>query len=247
MQRKESLNKSIISNLSNNNNNNNNNINNNINNNTNNNSLLYSNKKDINRIGFNNFDEVPDDNWINDNENSENKNNLEFSPFKQINSQNQSQKDNYVKFSIDETPKISQEINMSENNNNKYINEIKYMFHSKEIKIKNEYNENLINSSNNISRENCDNNLPLFKNSNSLDILPYKNKNEEKNVNKDEKTAKMIRELLGENNLEIIVNNTNFKKIKKLDLIYKKSNKAKIESGNFDIKFANKSNIFGEK
>ena len=247
LQRKESLNKSIISNLSNNNNNNNNNINNNINNNTNNNSLLYSNKKDINRIGFNNFDEVPDDNWINDNENSENKNNLEFSPFKQINSQNQSQKDNYVKFSIDETPKISQEINMSENNNNKYINEIKDMFHSKEIKIKNEYNENLINTSNNISRENCDNNLPLFKNSNSLDILPYKNKNEEKNVNKDEKTAKMIRELLGENNLEIIVNNTNFKKIKKLDLIYKKSNKAKIESGNFDIKFANKSNIFGEK
>ena len=245
LQRKESLNKSIISNLSNNNNNNNNNINNNINN--NNNSLLYSNKKYINRIGFNNFDEVPDDNWINDNENSENKNNLEFSPFKQINSQNQSQKDNYVKFSIDETPKISQEINMSENNNNKYINEIKDMFHSKEIKIKNEYNENLINSSNNISRENCDNNLPLFKNSNSLDILPYKSKNEEKNVNKDEKTAKMIRELLGENNLEIIVNNTNFKKIKKLDLIYKKSNKAKIESGNFDIKFANKSNIFGEK
>ena len=143
LQRKESLNKSIISNLSNNNNNNNNNINNNINN-TNNNSLLYSNKKDINRIGFNNFDEVPDDNWINDNENSENKNNLEFSPFKQINSQNQSQKDNFVKFSIDETPKISQEINMSENNNNKYINEIKDMFHSKEIKIKNEYNENLI-------------------------------------------------------------------------------------------------------
>ena len=136
---------------------------------------------------------------------------------------------------------------MSENNNNKYINEIKNMFHSKEIKIKNEYNENLINSSNNVSRENCDNNLPLFKNSNSLDILPYKSKNEEKNVNKDEKTAKMIRELLGENNLEIIVNNTNFKKIKKLDLIYKKSNKAKIESGNFDIKFANKSNIFGEK
>ena len=246
LQRKESLNKSNISNLSN-NNNNNNNINNNINNNTNNNSLLYSNKKDVNRIGFNNFDEVPDDNWINDNENSENKNNLEFSPFKQINSQNQSQKDNYVKFSIDETPKISQEINMSENNNNKYINEIKDMFHSKEIKIKNEYNENLINSSNNISRENCDNNLPLFKNSNSLDILPYKSKNEEKNINKDEKTAKMIRELLGENNLEIIVNNTNFKKIKKLDLIYKKSNKAKIESGNFDIKFANKSNIFGEK
>ena len=244
LQRKESLNKSIISNLSNNNNINNNNINNN----TNKNSLLLSNKKDINRIGFNNFDEVPDDNWLNDNANSEDKNNLEFSPFKRINSQNQTQKDNFVKFSIDETPKISQEINMSENiNNNKYINEIKDMFHSKEIKIKNEYNENLINISNNLSRENCDNNLPLFKNTNSLDILPYKNKNEEKNLNKDEKTAKMIKELLGQNNLEIIVNNTNLKKIKKLDLIYKKSNKNKIETGNFDIKFINKSNIFGDK
>ena len=191
---------------------------------------------------------MPDDNWLNDNANSEDKNNLEFSPFKRINSQNQTQKDNFVKFSVDETPKISQEINMSENiNNNKYINEIKDMFHSKEIKIKNEYNENLINISNNLSRENCDNNLPLFKNTNSLDILPYKNKNEEKNLNKDEKTAKMIKELLGQNNLEIIVNNTNLKKIKKLDLIYKKSNKNKIETGNFDIKFTNKSNIFGDK
>ena len=250
LQRKESLNKSIISNFSNNNDiNNNNNINNNnVNNINNNNSLLLSNKKDINRIGFNNFDEVPDDNWLNDNANSEDKNNLEFSPFKRINSQNQTQKDNFVKFSVDETPKISQEINMSENiNNNKYINEIKDMFHSKEIKIKNEYNENLINISNNLSRENCDNNLPLFKNTNSLDILPYKNKNEEKNLNKDEKTAKMIKELLGQNNLEIIVNNTNLKKIKKLDLIYKKSNKNKIETGNFDIKFTNKSNIFGDK
>ena len=191
---------------------------------------------------------MPDDNWLNDNANSEDKNNLEFSPFKRINSQNQTQKDNFVKFSIDETPKISQEINMSENiNNNKYINEIKDMFHSKEIKIKNEYNENLININNNLSRENCDNNLPLFKNTNSLDILPYKNKNEEKNLNKDEKTAKMIKELLGQNNLEIIVNNTNLKNIKKLDLIYKKSNKNKIETGNFDIKFTNKSNIFGDK
>ena len=98
-----------------------------------------------------------------------------------------------------------------------------------------------------MSRENCDNNLPLFKNTNSLDILPYKNKNEEKNLNKDEKTAKMIKELLGQNNLEIIVNNTNLKNIKKLDLIYKKSNNYKIETGNFDIKFTNKSNIFGDK
>ena len=90
--RKESLNKSNISIVS---NNNNNNINNNNNNNYNiNNSLLHSNTKDVNRVGFNNFDEVPDDNWLNDNENSENKNNLEFSPFKPINSQNPSQNTN---------------------------------------------------------------------------------------------------------------------------------------------------------
>ena len=67
--RKESLNKSIISNISNNNNNNLNLNNNNISN-----SLLRSNTKEVNRIGFNNFDEVPEDNWLNDNENLEDKN-----------------------------------------------------------------------------------------------------------------------------------------------------------------------------
>ena len=250
--RKESLNKSNISIVS--NNNNNNNINNNNNNNYNiNNSLLHSNTKDVNRVGFNNFDEVPDDNWLNDNENSENKNNLEFSPFKPINSQNPSQNTNLNKLSIEDTPKISQEVNISENNNsnNININDMKDIFHSKEAKIKNEFpdNINLIDNSNNLSKENCDNNsnLLLFKKASS-DFLPYKSKfNEEKNVNKDEKTANMIKELLGENNLDIIINNTDFKKIKKFDVFYKKSNKAKIETGNFDIKFTNKTNIFGSK
>jgi hypothetical protein len=250
--RKESLNKSNISIVS--NNNNNNNINNNNNNNYNiNNSLLNSNTKDVNRVGFNNFDEVPDDNWLNDNENSENKNNLEFSPFKPINSQNPSQNTNLNKLSIEDTPKISQEVNISENNNsnNININDMKDIFHSKEAKIKNEFpdNINLIDNSNNLSKENCDNNsnLLLFKKASS-DFLPYKSKfNEEKNVNKDEKTANMIKELLGENNLDIIINNTDFKKIKKFDVFYKKSNKAKIETGNFDIKFTNKTNIFGSK
>ena len=174
LQRKESLNKSNISNASNNNNIiNNSNTNNNINN-----SLLRSNNKDINRIGFNNFDEVPDDNWLNDNENSEYKNNLEFSPFKPMNSQNQSQNANLGKFSIDETPKISQDINNSENNNNINIKDMKDIFQSKEIKIKNEYedNMNLMNMSNNISKENYDNNLLLFKKTSSRELLPYKNR-----------------------------------------------------------------------
>lgn len=246
LQRKESLNKSNISNASNNNNIiNNSNTNNNINN-----SLLRSNNKDINRIGFNNFDEVPDDNWLNDNENSEYKNNLEFSPFKPMNSQNQSQNANLGKFSIDETPKISQDINNSENNNNINIKDMKDIFQSKEIKIKNEYedNMNLMNMSNNISKENYDNNLLLFKKTSSRELLPYKNKySEEKNLNKDEKTNNMIKELLGENNLDIIIKNTDFKKIRKFDVLYKKANKAKIETGNFDIKFTNKTNIFGKK
>ena len=245
LQRKESLNKSNISNASNNNNIiNNSNTNNNINN-----SLLRSNNKDINRIGFNNFDEVPDDNWLNDNENSEYKNNLEFSPFKPMNSQNQSQNANLGKFSIDETPKITQDINNSENNNIN-IKDMKDIFQSKEIKIKNEYedNMNLMNMSNNISKENYDNNLLLFKKTSSRELLPYKNKySEEKNLNKDEKTNNMIKELLGENNLDIIIKNTDFKKIRKFDVLYKKANKAKIETGNFDIKFTNKTNIFGKK
>ena len=250
--RKESLNKSNVSIKSNNNNNliNNNNINNNINNN---NSLLNSNNKDINRIGFNNFDEVPDDNWLNDNENYNEKNNLNFSPFKQENIQNeqnnQNSNVNTVKFSFDETPKISPDIKINEEN--KIIDN---MFHSKEPNIKNNFEENLVNSSNisnnNISQENNNennnDNIPFVKNTKSNVYIPLKNKyHEEKIINKDEKTLKMIKELLGENNLEIIINNTNLKKIKKFDVIYKRGNKAKLDTGNFDIKFNNKSNIFG--
>ena len=247
--RKESLNKSNVSIKS---NNNTNLINSNINNNNNTNSLLNSNNKDINRIGFNNFDEVPDDNWFNDNENSNQKNNLDFSPFKQENNlsnqNNQNSNINTVKFSYDETPKNS--LDMKINEDNKIINDI---FHSKDPRIKNNYEENLVNSSNiinnKISQENYDennNSLPIIKDTKINDFTPLKNKfHEEKMINKDEKTIKMIKELLGENNLEIIINNTNLKKIKKFDVLYKKANKAKIDMGNFDIKFNNKSNIFG--
>ena len=251
--RRESLNKSNISIKS---NNNNNLINSNINNN-NNNSLLNSNNKDINRIGFNNFDEVPDDNWLNDNENYNEKSNLNFSPFKQENilneQNNQNSNINTVKFSFDNTPIISPDIKINEDN--KIIDN---MFHSKEPNIKNNFEE-IVNKSNvsnkNISHENNnennngnnnDDNLPFFKNTKSNDCTPLKNKyHEEKIINKDEKTLNMIKELLGENNLEIIINNTNLKKIKKFDVIYKRGNKAKLEKGNFDIKFNNKSNIFG--
>ena len=243
--RKESLNKSNISLKS--NNNNNNLINNNINN--NNNSLLNSNNKDINRIGFNNFDEVPDDNWLNVNENYNEKNDLNFSSFKQENIQNEQNNQesniNTVKYSFDEANIISPDIKINEEN--KIINN---MFHSKELNMRNNFEENLINSNNisnnNNSQENNNDNLSFFKNTKINNFTPLKNKyHEEKIINKDEKTLNMIRELLGENNLEIIINNTNLKKIKKFDVIYKKGNKAKLDAGNFDIKFNNKSNIFG--
>ena len=236
--RRESLNRSNVSIVSNNNNLNNNINNNNINNNNINNSLLQSNTKDINRIGFNNFDEVPDDNWLNENDNSDYKDNLDFSPFKPGNSQNLIQKDNLIKLSVENSPKNSQNANISENNDNKInLNEIKdMMFYSKEPKIKNIFDENMINNSNNISKENCDNynnnQLPLFKKKNLF--------NEQNDLNKDDKTAKIIKEILGENNLEIIIKKTDLNKIKKFDVFYKKSNKNKIETGNFDIKFTNK-------
>ena len=236
--RKESLNKSIISNISNNNNNNNLNLNNNnISN-----SFLRSNTKEVNRIGFNNFDEVPEDNWLNDNENLEDKNNkMDISQVKPINDQNQNSNINTIKYSIDETPKKSQDINICKNNIN--IKDFGDMLHSNEMKIKNEFSENIINFSNNISKETYDEN-----NINTKVIKPLKDKYyEEKIINKDEKTAQMIKELLGENNLELIIKNTDFKKIKKFDIYYKKANKNKIDSGNFDIKFTNKTNIFGNK
>ena len=235
--RKESLNKSIISNISNNNNNNLNLNNNNISN-----SLLRSNTKEVNRIGFNNFDEVPEDNWLNDNENLEDKNNkMDISQVKPINDQNQNSNINTIKYSIDETPKKSQDINICKNNIN--INDFGDMLHSNEMKIKNEFSENIINFSNNISKETYDEN-----NINTKVIKPLKDKYyEEKIINKDEKTAQMIKELLGENNLELIIKNTDFKKIKQFDIYYKKANKNKIDSGNFDIKFTNKTNIFGNK
>ena len=233
--RKESLNKSIISNIS-----NNNNLN--LNNNNISNSLLRSNTKEVNRIGFNNFDEVPEDNWLNDNENLEDKNNkMDISQVKPINDQNQNSNINTIKYSIDETPKKSQDINICKNNIN--INDIRDMLHSNEMKIKNEFSENIINFSNNISKETYDEN-----NINTKVIKPLKDKYyEEKIINKDEKTAQMIKELLGENNLELIIKNTDFKKIKKFDIYCKKANKNKIDSGNFDIKFTNKTNIFGNK
>ena len=198
----------------------------------NNNAINRSNTKEMNRMGFNNFDEVVDDNILNEN------NNITVSPiindkidkintFLEMN--NGSKEISYNK---------NENINENIDDKNEYINLINQ-------KIKNE-DENINNNNVNFFKENnnyINNNMTLRRGSN------YENKNykyDEKVINKDEKTLKMIKELLGENNLDIIIQNTNFTKIKKFDIFLKKSNKSKIDKSNFDIKFKNK-NFFENK
>ena len=204
----------------------------NISNNCNTNAINRSNTKEMNRMGFNNFDEVVDDNILNEN------NNITVSPiindkidkintFLEMN--NGSKEISYNK---------NENINENIDDKNEYINLINQ-------KIKNE-DENINNNNVNFFKENnnyINNNMTLRRGSN------YENKNykyDEKVINKDEKTLKMIKELLGENNLDIIIQNTNFTKIKKFDIFLKKSNKSKIDKSNFDIKFKNK-NFFENK
>ena len=212
LQRKDSLNNTIISNKSFNNNNN---------------ILKSSNTKEINRIGFNNFDEVLDDNLLNDNNN----NNLYISPIK--------------KDKINTFLEINKNGNERNNSKNKKNNENNTNINNEEMKIE---NENIINNENSIIKENNneinknDNNMILYKKSSFENKNNSNNKYDEKIINKNEKTIRMIKELLGENNLDIIIKNTNFKKIKKYD-IYLKNNKSKIDKGKFVIKFDKKNYI----
>ena len=204
----------------------------NISNNYNNNAINRSNTKEMNRMGFNNFDEVVDDNILNEN------NNITVSPiindkidkintFLEMN--NGSKEISYNK---------NENINENIDDKNEYINLINQ-------KIKNE-DENINNNNVNFFKENnnyINNNMTLRRGSN------YENKNykyDEKVIKKKKKTLRMIKELLGENNLDIIIQNTNFTKIKKFDIFLKKSNKSKIDKSNFDIKFKNK-NFFENK
>jgi len=263
--RKESYNKSFVSN----NNENNNNINystpvnNHINNNiilnkelANNNtaiSLLGSINKEENRIGFNNFDEVPD-NLISDYKNSHNpinsaykknnlnsKNSLIISPYKKIDNEeskkepnnnysnsNNNNSSNYIKQIS--TEKIS---NVVMNEKETEINSIKSEI-KEEFNINNKYIKESYDSINyNRQKENYDNSLNLFKQASTNS--DHKRKNSEKEINKDEKTIQTIKELLGENNLEIIIKSTNNKEIKKFDFIFKNSKNKLAGAGNIDI------------
>ena len=244
LNRKESYNKSFISNANNNENNinlnsslNNNlmlnsaksnkNLNKNISN-----SVLGSNSKDINRIGFNNFDEVPEDNIINDYKISQ----LNPNP---INLAKNLINKTDIKNEIYETPKKKEELNnnldinnSNDRNNNK--NQMNYndiinnnIINEKETEIntmKSEIKEEINLSKKIDTKEIKENNsLELFKQASS----EYKKNNNEKIINKDEKTLQIIKELLGENNLENIINNTDYKNIKKYDISYKKTKNIK--------------------
>jgi hypothetical protein len=264
--RKESLNKSFVSNNNDNKNNanlgvsinnnsilksgnkelNNSNINNSIDN-----SIFATSNKELNKLGFNNFDEVPDNlisnykssqfNPINSSYNKNivnNKNIFMPSPIKMtenIEAKNELESNN----DNNNKDQIIQDLDNSHNNiiNDKESNSVKSEA-KEEINLNNKYNkENNDNNAINKKKENYDNSLNLFKNA-STNSECKKNSNE-KEINKDEKTLQTIRELLGDNNLEIIIKKTNSKDIKKFDIFFKKFKKGMTGTGNFDIKIKN--------
>ena len=278
--RKESYNKSYITNNEIHNNNIKDSMNNNLmnsaisNKNMNNNissSILGSNNKEVNRIGFNSFDEVPEDNLINDYKTSTNnpinsifnknikKQIINISPFKiQEKDKEQNNEENPIKMNnniIDNTNNNNLENKLKNeikdiNNNNIILNKKESEINSYKSEIKTDNNnENINNKDNKVNYED----INYYKsnneyNNNQLDFKQtsseHKKNNNERTINKDEKTIQTIRELLGENNLEIIFNNTNYKNIKKYDIIHKKSknnikNKSGAGLGNFDIQVKN--------
>ena len=243
--RKESYNKSFVSNNDMHNNNSNININNSVNNNNlmnsaasnkniNNNisnSIMGSNSKEVNRIGFNNFDEVPEDTLINDYKASthnpinliNNKNIksqiINISPYKQSGKdkdQNNEDNNNKTNNITNNNNYNYKHISTDITNNNIIINEKESEKNSIKLEMKNDYNKNLNDKENKTNYEvinlyqqqNNENNnlLDFFKQASS----EFKKNNNDKNINKDEKTIQAIKELLGENNLEIIFNNTNY-------------------------------------
>ena len=272
--RKESYNKSFVSNndMHNNNSNSNININNSVNNNNlmnsatsnknmNNNisnSILGSNHKEVNRIGFNNFDEVPEDNLFNDNKailhnpiNSVFNNNIKkqiinISPFKLTEKEIEQNNEDNKNELINNNYKFKQSTDIT---NNIIVNEKETEINSIKSEIKIENTKNFNDKENKINYEDTNYYKPNIENNNLVDLytqasFEFKKNNNEKIINKDEKTIQAIKELLGENNLEIIINNTNYKNIKKYDIIFKKSkNNIKGKSGagfgNFDIRVKN--------
>ena len=171
------------------------------------NSILYLNNKEINRMGFNNYDEIPEDNIINDLKISQQIANN--SPSNNLGS-NQMGKINFELNKNGNNIEANNKENISNNINKDVINN----------STNNEGEINLIKSEIKEERKqnNYNNSLEIFNQT----ISEYKKNNNEKIIKKDEKTLQIIRELLGENNLEIISNNTNYKNIKEYDISFKK-------------------------
>ena len=110
--------------------------------------------------------------------------------------------------------------------NNIIVNEKETEINSIKSEIKTENTKNINYKENKINYEDINYYKPKNGNNNLLDLFTqasfeYKKNNNEKIINKDDKTIQTIKELLGENNLEIIINNTNYKNIKKYDNNFK--------------------------
>ena len=223
--RKESsvCNKSILSN---------NNINNNDSFILNKNSSNFSNNVLANRTGFNNFDEVPDILALTQiskksfsekyNKYFDNKNAISnISPF-------------YIKegnIDYDETNKNNEVDNYIYNNEETETNINKFKFDNKESDFYNNYDSHLEN---------------IFK----PETIIEKHNNEQMYI-KDENTVNLIKQLLGESNLENIFRNTDINSVIKYDIFYKNLKNSKNIRGdinlnnNIDIQF--KQNNIEEK
>ena len=205
----------------------------NMNNNIISNSNIGSNSKEVNRIKFNNFDEVPEDNLFESKISQHNPINPVYN--KNIHNINPLINTSPYKILEKGQSQNNENINNNQNNNNEITN-INSIGNEKEKELNSIKSETKNDNNYYKANNEYNNSLDLFKQASS----EFKKNNNEKVINKDEKTIQKIRELLGENNLEIIFNNTNYKDIKKYDIIYKKSkyNVGKVGAGfgNFDLK-----------
>ena len=207
--RKESsvCNKSILSN---------NNINNNDSFILNKNSSNFSNNALANRTGFNNFDEVPDILALTQiskksfsekyNKYFDNKNAISnISPF-------------YIKegnIDYDETNKNNEVDNYIYNNEETETNINKFKFDNKESDFYNNYDSHLEN---------------IFK----PETIIEKHNNEQMYI-KDENTVNLIKQLLGESNLENIFRNTDINSVIKYDIFYKNLKNSKNIRGDINL------------
>ena len=164
-------------------------------------SNLFSNNL-TNRTGFNNFDEVPD-----------------ILAFTQISKKSFSDKNNKYfdnkNVISNVNPFYLKEGNIDYNEKNKNNNELSNNISSSEeteTKINKKKSDNKEGDNNNNDDMNLEN---IFK----PETINENYNNEQMNI-KDENTVKLINELLGESNLEIIFRNTDINSVSKYDIFF---------------------------